>query len=133
MPSRHLGRKGRDHQHGLRGSGFHNSASNSQSSLKLYSHKYLLLLHLSLTGVQVSPFSGSNLSTAILDCLLYLYCRGRYIVPVQRHHCMFSHDLLPLPSSDLVRQPVASRTTACILPHHGSSTQEGFSCTPKTG
>jgi hypothetical protein len=46
---------------------------------------------------------------------------------------MICHERLPLRSSTLARQPVASRTTASTLPRHGSSTEEGLSCNSKTG
>jgi hypothetical protein len=67
------------------------------------------------------------------DCHLYFYCRGRYKSRSERHYCMICHERLPLRSSTLARQPVASRTTASTLPRHGSSTEEGLSCNSKTG
>lgn len=113
------------------------SASKFHSSSKLSSHQIVLLLQSLFPRRPGIASSNYTASTAIPTCLLhhhhYLPRAVLFIVPVLRHYCMFGQGLLPSPSSHLVRQPVASRTTACILPHHGYSTQEGFGCTPKTG
>jgi hypothetical protein len=85
-----------------------------------------------LIGVQVSPIR-LLIPHAYRDCHLYFYCRGRYKSRSERHYCMICHERLPLRSSLLARQPVASRTTASTLPQNGPSTEEGLSCNSKTG